>query len=281
MNFKLTNANNRTDSAKSSQGTGTRINNSSWFRAARAVALFGVLISGTASAEELFHGYNNFGVLNGPRNSTFFTVTGFGWNVNQIATYHYNNGRGTTSVGNIKIFFASNGALQGTYRAVGIASGNVPNANWIANTNQLLLPGTYRVSDDSVSTWSFNNQSGGAGFVNIFGTRQTQPVNTGGANPAVPGRPVAPTPTPIPTVGMNHPDLRPWGGDGPVGTTPSLFVNLPTPSNVKFIEQLAPYTSAANEAARCGQMNGTFKVIRDQPWYYTIAGFYAIVACVQ
>src|SRR5581483_10623096 len=64
----------------------------------------------------------------------------------------------------------SGGVIKAQAQAVGAPSGSVPNANWVATFHVTLSPGQWQVWDSSPTTWSYNAQSGNAGFANVSGT---------------------------------------------------------------------------------------------------------------
>jgi hypothetical protein len=104
--------------------------------------------------------------------------------ITQLATYHWNNGLGVPP-GTISL--KSDSATYGPYHAVGY-----DNATWLATANVILSPGTYSVADSDPSTWSYNDQSGRAGFVRVWGwsavpgnRQQESGVSGGGAQQEV------------------------------------------------------------------------------------------------
>jgi len=112
------------------------------------------------------------GVVNGPKKPTTFK---FNTKVKLLflQTYHWNNGRGTTSPGQIGLRH-SDGTMYGPWQTKGKAGqGGVPNANWAVNPNIILKSGTYKVIDSDTKTWATNAQEGWKGFVII----RTGPVN--------------------------------------------------------------------------------------------------------
>jgi len=114
----------------------------------------------------LFDNTNPNRVYNSPRAFPVWS-TSKATQVTQIDTYHWNNGRGAIPG---DIFLVGEGHKYGPWRAIGFpGSGNVPSVNWVVRPNVILLPGTYRIIDSSVSTWSWNTNSGGAGFARVWG----------------------------------------------------------------------------------------------------------------
>jgi hypothetical protein len=101
---------------------------------------------------------------------TLFTITR-PETVTSISDYHWNNGRGTPSAGVIYILVPHSGGLvKAQAQAKGSpGQGGVPNANWTASFNVTLGPGQWQVWDSSPTTWSFNAQSGEAGYADVTG----------------------------------------------------------------------------------------------------------------
>ena len=106
-------------------------------------------------------------------------------------SYHWNNGLGVAPGA---ISLKGGGVTYGPYNAVGQAGQNgVRNATWVATANNVALPaGTYTVVDSDPRTWSYNDQSRGAGFVRVWGSSRasSQPaaavgVPSGGAQQEV------------------------------------------------------------------------------------------------
>src|SRR5262249_39760458 len=160
-----------------------------------------------------------------------------GWNVRQFETYHWNGGAGTPTAGRIHLYNASL-QLLGSYSSVGTAR----NMDWVANVNLNLAPGRDAIADGSIRTGSDNAQSGGAGFLRVAGSMLSAPTqtSTGGG-----GGSTTTTQQPVPFggnchgAGCTHPDLRPFGGNGPAGTT-NISLHRAQPSNAKFVEPLGP-----------------------------------------
>lgn len=238
--------------------------------ATSTAALCGFLLAATAHGQvQLFSSYNPNGVLNGaPGGITYFNVLGDAWHVTQIETYHFNSGKGTATVGSIHLFNVSvpGGLPLGSFPAKGLNSGIVKNANWVANVSVYLQPGTYAVTDDSPGTWSYNSvsQNKGGGFLYVAGV--TFP----------------------PSCSYFHPDLRPFGGDGPCGTTPVRIVYNPDPTP-KFSDTLnysagSPLQLWVKDAQLCTySYGGTLEVVDDRPTYYAAgnspASHFAHVQC--
>jgi len=101
-----------------------------------------------------------------PRNPTRFSLSKPTMII-KIVTDHFNEDKGTASVGTISIKDKS-GKLIGTYTAVGKnGSNDTKNGKWVSEPKIRLEPGTYFIQDSDPSTWSKNFF--GTGFVEIEG----------------------------------------------------------------------------------------------------------------
>jgi hypothetical protein len=248
------------------------------------------LVPNGAHAADLSYGFNIFGVSNGgPNTNSGFIVTGNGWNVTQLVTYHWNNGLGTRTAGNISLYNASGSSLSliGTFPAIGEAGqGGVPNANWVANVPNKFLPaGIYRVTDSEPWTWSQNAQSGGLGFLIVRGTVAAAP--SAPSTPSTPSTPSSPAQPSVPYggncrgAGCTHPNLRPYGGNGPyMFGAPTVSLHRSHAGSFVFFDQLSPYTTFAAESQKCSSYyRGSLILLDDEPWYYYFSGYWATVGC--
>jgi len=95
------------------------------------------------------------------------------WQVTEIVTYHWNNGRGKTP-GTIGLQ-ASDGTLYGPWQASAMAGSGVPTAAWVVTPNVVIPPGNYTVIDSDPSTWAQNTETRGAGMAWGKGIRQSNP----------------------------------------------------------------------------------------------------------
>jgi hypothetical protein len=147
-----------------------------------------------SAATPLFSNFNPYAVTQSspePPAYTLFTLNQ-PERITSISTYHW---AGTASPGLIFIQYPYSGGrneaaaqAEGTPGQFGVA-----NANWTATFNVVLPAGQWQVWDTSPDTWSYNAQSGDAGFAQVNGT----PVIL--APPASPRpAPVAPRPAPVP-----------------------------------------------------------------------------------
>ncbi|MCE1225816.1 MAG: hypothetical protein LWW87_04910 [Geobacteraceae bacterium] len=110
------------------------------------------------------------GVQNNPTKVTTFTLSD-SYLLTFMYNYHYfNNG---VQPGTIALRH-SDGTMYGPWQASGAAGqGNVPNAYWFIRPAVLLKPGTYQVIDSHPATWSHNYGTQGAGFVRLWGVKQS------------------------------------------------------------------------------------------------------------
>jgi hypothetical protein len=131
---------------------------------------------------DLFNNTNTGEVQNNATGEVLYLVAGT-VHVTQLQTYHWNGGKGAKP-GTLTLKSLS-GPTYGPFPAKGAASGNVANANWLADVNLTLTTGTYQVIDSDPATWSQNAQTHGVGFAIIRGTRVTP----------TPAAPPAPAPT--------------------------------------------------------------------------------------
>jgi hypothetical protein len=133
-----------------------------------AAAGTALVLSSTASADDLFNNTNTGGVMNGGAPPTFLNAQTV--HVGQIETYHWNNGRGANP-GSITIK-SLGGQSYGPFAATGSSGqGGAPNVNWVANVNLTLPLGTYQIVDSDPATWSQNTATHGLGFAILRGER--------------------------------------------------------------------------------------------------------------
>lgn len=112
---------------------------------------------------ELANTRNIASVVNGPTAFAKFTLKKKTV-ITKINTYHWNNGNGTPSPGQIGI------RLQGSWQAKGLPGMyDTPNAEWWVYPNITLAPGTYTITDSDAATWSHNDGSNGVGHFAVYG----------------------------------------------------------------------------------------------------------------
>jgi len=138
----------------------------------------------TPSANLLFDNTNTNTVSNNPSAKTV-VVLNQPTLVNQIWTYHWNNGRGAAP-GTIALTDQS-GRTYGPWPAVGSPGANgAANENWTASPNVTLPSGSYTVVDSASATWGQNIQSKGCGYTRVWGKAGVSPP------------PPSPLPSPLP-----------------------------------------------------------------------------------
>jgi|GEM_PF-1551357 len=110
--------------------------------------------------------FNTGGVRNGPTKENSITV-GKACIVRSVTTYHWNNGRGA-SPGSIII--EEDDVVIGTWQATGRSGSGADNVYWDIFPNVTFHPGhSYSVYPSSRETWSWNDQTGGLGMIEIRG----------------------------------------------------------------------------------------------------------------
>jgi hypothetical protein len=240
-----------------------------------------------ASAQTVFDNFNGSAVANGPSNPTTFTVSA-PTAVRQLITYHWNYGRGAQP-GTIRLRNIQNQQQFGPYGTAGTSGqGGVSNVAWVATINGLVIPaGTYLVEDSDRATWSQNAQSGARGFVRVYGSASAtaQGPVAPAQSPAPPVLSQCPTPYPNCTChgpGCTHPDLRSFGGDGPVGTSAPISLHRQVnQSAFLWLAMLSPYTAVGSLSQTCSNARGTLQLLDDEPWYYYYTGYYARFGCAR
>ena len=108
-------------------------------------------------------------VQNGPSAPSVFTTTQ-AYHVVQIATYHWNDAKGSPP-GRVGLKDRATGKVYGPYKAKGYpGQGGVPNAYWVATVSLDLKAGRYQYTDSQPATWSQNDESGHMGFAYLVAT---------------------------------------------------------------------------------------------------------------
>jgi hypothetical protein len=110
----------------------------------------------------VFNNNNGSGVSNGPRANTTFSIS-VGYKITQIQTYHYNSGQGKPA-GTISLKNNTDGRQYGPWPTT-----QVSKFYWVVKPQVNIANGTYTVIDSDPASWSYNAQSGNAGFVTING----------------------------------------------------------------------------------------------------------------
>ncbi len=124
---------------------------------------------GSGTVEEIFKITSIHSAHNGATTPTTFTISET-WLITEIRTYHWNDGQGVTPG---LLGLMDENSILGPWDAIGEpGSGGVPNAYWVATPNIVIGPGTYRVLDSDVDTWSQNDDTAGRGMAWVYGIRQ-------------------------------------------------------------------------------------------------------------
>ena len=126
------------------------------------------------AAKLLFDTFNPYGVANQPTAATLITFA-TPTRITQLATYHWNNGLGARP-GVIYLLNAAGGVAAGHYAVGQNGQGGAPDTDWVATLNAVVPAGTYRVVDSDATTMSQNPQSGGRGFVRVWGFTGSAPA---------------------------------------------------------------------------------------------------------
>ena len=130
----------------------------------------------TGNPLTLFNNGNIAAVQNGGAPPSF-TTNGSDYCLVSIATYHWNNARGTAAPGTIALGVVQGlggaGRTLGPWQATGApGQGGVPNAVWTATlptgATPVVLNGTYTCRDSNPATWAQNSGSGGHGFCTVI-----------------------------------------------------------------------------------------------------------------
>jgi hypothetical protein len=127
-------------------------------------------------AVALFYNANPLDVTGGGTPPTFNT-NGKTYCLDQIQTYHWNNGAGAPPG---QLWLQGPGGKVGPFQAqVSPAQGGVM-ANWYAytpHTPWVIINGTYTCMDSDPASWSANKASGGEGFCQVW-VREATPIAT-------------------------------------------------------------------------------------------------------
>ena len=117
---------------------------------------------------------------NGPTQATVLDLSEKTY-ITKIATYHWNDGSGTSSPGMITIIDLNEKESEGTEKTYEFsASGHdgkdgVPNVYWIIEPDLDLMPGRYEIQDSDSATWSYNEETDGVGVTKVWGiTKKNQ-----------------------------------------------------------------------------------------------------------
>jgi hypothetical protein len=125
--------------------------------------------SATVLAEPvvLFENGNTGDVRSGPTEPTRFTIDRPHL-IDDIRTYHWNDGHGAPP--RTIALVAADGTRHGPWEAsASPGEGGAPNVNWSVRPRVTLPAGTYTIVDGGRETWSYNAESGDAGFAFVRG----------------------------------------------------------------------------------------------------------------
>ena len=128
--------------------------------------------SGRVSVDptKIFDITNVDAVQNGASAPTIFT-TSKPWTISQVWTYHWNDGKGSTTTGTIGLKSLTTGKTYGPWKTTGSpGQGGVPNAFWYTTTKIVLPAGRYKIVDSDPGTWSQNDASGHRGMGWVLAT---------------------------------------------------------------------------------------------------------------
>jgi hypothetical protein len=129
----------------------------------------------TGNQLTLFNNGNIAAVQNGGTPPTFST-NGADYCLVSIATYHWNNAKGTAAPGTIALGVVQGlggaGGTLGPWQTTGSpGQGGVPNAYWTATlpagATPVVINGTYTCRDSSPATWAQNAGTGGHGICTV------------------------------------------------------------------------------------------------------------------
>ena len=110
-------------------------------------------------------------VLGGNGQAPAFSTGSMSYCLIEIATYHWNDGKGAPAGGTISLKDLQ-GHVVGTWKAIGTPQQpGGPLVNWEAvlpPTPMVIISGTYTVEDSGAPTWSWSKASSGLGFFRVW-----------------------------------------------------------------------------------------------------------------
>ncbi len=196
-----------------------------------AFAAFAALASTSAQAADLCNNTNGGGVINNPPNATTLCNLGRPAHISQLVTYHWNGGRGARP-GSIMLVNSQAGVRYGPFQTHGTSGQNgAPNVNWIADVNINVPAGMYQVIDSDHASWSWNPQSGNAGFAVVRGDFMAAPPSPGprpsggGSSGGGSGGGALPLPNPCRANSASYLELAKPVCGGTPGTVLTLYVS--------------------------------------------------------
>jgi hypothetical protein len=232
------------------------------------------LLPGTARAVDIVNNWNGQAVSNCPAAGNncalTFTLTA-PTRIDQIETYHWNNGVGEKPNQVQIILQTLSGVVKGRFPATGSPATNGALANWTAKIGLLLSAGQYTIIDSKPATWSQNAASGGKGFTIVSATA----VPAGGLPPAASSTPSAGSapapavlPKPIPCTYRNGFAFLCYGdiltvSANPIGFGTMLTLTVPAASPYSFdastvivLEPLSGVGLGVGLRTLCGGLSG-------------------------
>lgn len=123
------------------------------------------MVPAQAAVVQIYSNNNPYGVTQnpgGPPNPTTIPIH-FPTYVTQIDNFHWNYGAGASPAGAVALRRQSDAMLAGPWQAA-----LHDQVVWRAQPMSLVPTGTYVVEDSGPDTWSYNAQSGNAGFTRIW-----------------------------------------------------------------------------------------------------------------
>jgi S-layer protein (TIGR01567 family) len=123
----------------------------------------------------IYDSWNKIVVQNSPTCSPIFTISEPQM-ITYIDTYHWNNGKGTTSDGTISLK-NGDGETFGPWIVKPESASGVANVWWISHPNEVIPAGTYTIADSDPETWSKNSESP-CGFARVEGYANTSSGDT-------------------------------------------------------------------------------------------------------
>jgi hypothetical protein len=120
---------------------------------------------------KLFYNWNVDTVADGGTAPSFSTG-GKPYCIDNIATYHWHDGKGVAKPGTIELIGTGGTLSVGPWQATGSTTYNATNDNWTVIPGKpgkpVVIDGTYTCKDSDLATWSSNKTSGGSGFCAVF-----------------------------------------------------------------------------------------------------------------
>lgn len=128
-----------------------------------ALAILFTGIQTASAADLLFKNENGASVMNNPSGGNPQFTIGRLYTINNIFTYHWNNGQGKPA-GQISLV-STTGQKYGPWQATVVSK-----FYWQVIPNVTLPPGSYFIVDSDPASWSHNSASNRKGFAQVYGT---------------------------------------------------------------------------------------------------------------